>query len=79
MSYKLIWRPQAKLTLTQNMDYLVKEWDNKVLFQFMEQVESALKKIKQNPHSYPLHRFSDDIRRFKVNKRVELYYRLINE
>ena len=79
MSYEVIWSPEAKLTITQNMNYLAQEWDNKVLYQFLSQVEIALQKIKQNPRSYPLHKTTNNIRTYKINKRIVLYYKIIND
>lgn len=35
MSYKIVWSEEAKLTVQQNMDYLAREWDNKVLNEFL--------------------------------------------
>ena len=55
MSYAIIWTREAELIIAKNMEYLAKEWNKKVLNQFLGDVEGAIKKIKKNPHSYPLY------------------------
>lgn len=79
MNYKIIWLEEAELTVTQNMDYLAQEWGNKVLFKFLSEVENALKKIKQNPQSYPLRKSTNNIRKYKINKRIVLYYKVVDD
>ena len=78
MSFRITWYSEAKSTITQNMDYLVKEWNNKVLYPFLNEVEVALEKIKVNPQSYPLEKSTTNIHKFKINKRIVLYYRILN-
>ena len=79
MSIALIWSPEAKSTLTQNMGYLAEEWDDQVLRQFLNQVETALQKIQQYPQSYPLYKATPNIRMFKINKRIVLYYKIVSD
>ena len=79
MSYVVQWSRQAELTVAQNMDYIAKEWNNKVLSQFLSDVELALQKIRQNPLSYPLQKSTSNVRKYKINKRIDLYYAILNE
>jgi len=78
MSYVIRWLHEAEMTMIQNMDYLAANWDNKVQYQFFSDVESALLKLKEDPQLYPLYRPESNIRKYKINKRVILYFRVID-
>jgi hypothetical protein len=69
----------SRIDCSTNMDYLAREWDNKVLYKFLDDIEKVLQKIKQNPNSYPLHKSSENVRKYKINRRIILYYKVVND
>jgi len=79
MNYNIIWLEEAELTVAKSIDYIVQKWGNEVLHEFLCDVEVALQKIKQNPFSYPLHKSTSNVRKYKINKRIILYYKIIGE
>ena len=79
MRYKIIVRPEAELTFNQNLDYLALEWNNKVMNQFLDRVDEIIQKIKENPFSFPLYGYENNVRKAIINKRMILYYRIIDD
>ena len=79
MTYSLRWTPEAVKTLKQNLEYLTTEWDNHVINNFLDRVEGVLNTIEENPLLYPLHRTKENIRKCIVNKRIILFYKIIDD
>jgi len=79
MSYTLRWTSESAKSLNQNLDYLADEWDNQVINSFLDRIEEVLETIKSNPKLYPLHRAKDNVHKCVVNKRIILYYKIVNE
>ncbi len=78
MNYKVVTTEESESTFNQNVDYLLEEWSDKVTDQFVNRVDDVIQKIKQNPFLYPLHNYQDNVRKATVNKRVILYYRIVD-
>ena len=74
--YSISWSIEAEQTFNQNIEYLAKEWSNKVLNQFLDRVDEVLQKIENNPFLYPPHHSSISIRKCVINQRIVLYYRV---
>lgn len=79
MSYILRWTSESERTFNQNLEYLEEEWDYQVINNFLDRVEQVLKTIKANPQLYPLHRPKDNVRKCIVNKRITLYYKIMDD
>ena len=79
MSFTLRWTTESVSTLKQNLYYLEYEWDNQVINNFLDRVEEILETIKTNPLLYPLHSAKDNVRKCVVNKRIILYYKIVDE
>ena len=75
MSYSLKWMPRGEATFNQNIEYLEKEWNERVLRQFLNRVGTVLEIIRENPFLYPLHNPSKKIRKCVIHGRIILYYR----
>ena len=76
MTYALKWMPRGEFTFNQNIEYLEKEWNEKVLRQFLGRVGTVLETIQQNPFLYPLHNPSKKIRKCVIHSRIILFYRI---
>jgi len=79
MSYQIITTAESELTFYQNLDYLAKEWDDKVTDHFIDRVDNVIQKIKQNPFLFPLHGYQNNVRKAIIHKRIILYYRIIDD
>jgi len=78
MSYEILWSHRAELTIAQNMDYIAHEWNEKVLKSFFLDTEKVIQKIKLNPFIYPLCDSEINVRKAIINKRIVLYYQIID-
>ena len=76
MKYTLVWMPRGKLTFYKNIEYLALEWNETVIKQFLERVDTVLKAISDNPYIYPFYKKSNFVRRSILNERVILFYRI---
>lgn len=79
MSYSIRWTTEAAKTLNQNLDYLSKEWDEKVINSFLDQIEEVLENIQVNPYLYSIHSSTDKVYKCVIHKRMILYYRIVDE
>ncbi|MFM8912018.1 MAG: hypothetical protein ACKOE6_03725, partial [Flammeovirgaceae bacterium] len=55
------------------------DWGNQVVNDFLNRVDEVLELVSVNPSVFPLHRPSEKIHKFIVNKRIILYFRIVNE
>jgi plasmid stabilization system protein ParE len=47
---KINWTPNAKETFEQILDWLSGNWTNKEIENFLDQTESTIEQIKNNPY-----------------------------
>ncbi len=78
MRYKVKISARAKKAYEHNLDYLHKEWGNKVTLQFIERVDKMIGIIQENPFLFPVYNLHKGIRKCVIHERIILYYR-INE
>lgn len=79
MSYQVQWTPESKRTFNPNIEYLIREWDTQVTHNFLDRVDEVLGLIKHNPLLFPAHRPADNIHKCIVDKRIIVYYRIVDE
>ena len=75
----LRWTSESKRTFNQNLEYLSKEWDNSVINNFLDRVESVLEQIKSNPELFPKYKTKANIHKCVVNKRIILFFKIVDE
>ncbi len=54
------------------------EWGDQVINNFLQRVEEVLKKVKENPQLYPIHRSKDKVHKCVVSKQIILFYRIVD-
>jgi hypothetical protein len=74
---KEIWTDTASKEYDQNIDYLLKNWSDKVALDFIEKVESVLYNIKVSLVEYPLTN-RGDVRKCVLCKQITLFYQINN-
>jgi plasmid stabilization system protein ParE len=79
MSYSVNWTSEAEETFDQNIGYLEKEWNSSVLNQFLDRVDEVIQKIKIDPFLYTLHQYSGTVRKCVINKRIIMFYRILDD
>ncbi len=79
MSYKIIVTSESEKTFNQNLEYLSKEWNDNVTIQFIDRVDEVIQTIRENPLLFSLHNYETNVRKAIINKRIILYYRIIDD
>lgn len=75
MSKPIIWSPSAEKDFSAILDYLMENWDPKVVRHFVAVTSSALSQISDNPGQYPLIHKDKNIRKCVLTRHNTLYYR----
>ena len=75
MSYNIIWSEPAKQNYQENIEYLLDYWHEKQVQSFIQEVESHLTTISNNPKSFALTKYRN-VRSVPVIKQITLFYRL---
>jgi plasmid stabilization system protein ParE len=72
----IFWTDEAVSTFEQNIQYLEKEWNEKVIQKFFDKTEHALNRIAQNPATFPLFNQQKGIHKCLIVKQITLYYKI---
>lgn len=75
---QVVWSEDALIDYHQNIDYLLKEWSEKVALEFMEDVEATIELINDFPELYPLTEYLG-VRKALVRKQITLFFRIKDE
>ncbi len=73
---KIGWTPTAKRTYFKVLDYLAENWTKREATNFMNEVESLLTQITDNPEMFQASRKKKDVRKALITKHNTLYYRI---
>jgi plasmid stabilization system protein ParE len=76
MSKKIVWSPLSENDFSSILDYLNKNWGQKVVFQFIDLVENFLEQISINPQQFPLILKKKKIRKCVMTKHNTIFYRV---
>jgi plasmid stabilization system protein ParE len=74
---KEIWTETASNEYDQNIDYLLRNWSEKVALDFIEKVESVLYNIKASLVEYLLTN-RGNVRKCVICKQITLFYQINN-
>lgn len=75
MAIVIKWPDEAKKTFDKNISYLVKEWTEREIKNFVKQTNYILLRIAAHPEMYTASVKNPKIRKAAINKYIELYYR----
>jgi plasmid stabilization system protein ParE len=73
MSKKIIWAPLAVDDFASILDFVSKNWENKVANQFIDRVQNAIAQISGSPKQFPLFYRKEKIRRCVLTKHNSFY------
>ena len=76
MAYEIIWLPKAEERFAEIIDYLGKNWNDKVIADFIRKTNHKLSQIKQRPKMF---RRSDKMNIYEalITKHNLLLYRIV--
>jgi plasmid stabilization system protein ParE len=75
MPKPIIWSPLSESDFAKILEYLNKNWDEKVTNQFVDLTENILKQISINPKQFPVIHKKEKIRKCVLTKHNALFYR----
>jgi plasmid stabilization system protein ParE len=75
MPKPIIWSPLSETDFEKILDYLDKNWGNKVATNFIELTEIILIQIAINPRQFPVFYQRKKVRRCVLTKHNSLFYR----
>jgi plasmid stabilization system protein ParE len=73
-SKRILWSPLAEEDLNNILEYLEREWEQQVIFDFLVALENDLDRISKNPKVFPLINSLLNIRKYVITKHNTLYY-----
>ncbi len=75
MHREIVWSPLADRDIENILEYLNKNWNQKVIIRFLNKINIATKQILKNPHQYPIINKKLQVRKCVVTKQNTLFYR----
>jgi len=75
MPKQVIWSPLSEKDFEKIIDYLKRDWDNKVVEKFIDITDQLIYQISINPKQYPIINKSKRIRKCVITKHNTLFYR----
>jgi plasmid stabilization system protein ParE len=75
MPKQIIWSPLAESDFASILEYLNKNWDQKVAANFIDLTENIIDHISINPRQYPIIFKKKRIRKCVLTKHNSLFYR----
>ena len=69
----VIWTKKAKEDYWQNIDFLIKEWNNTVAIDFIDIVNDAIIRLSNSP-SIGLKTEYNNVRKYIIISQISLYY-----
>ena len=75
MAIIIKWSDEARKTFDDNINYLIKEWGENEIRNFIKQTNLKITSIELNPKLYRRSEKYPRIRRVSINKNITLFYR----
>lgn len=75
MAVVIKWANEARQTFDKNISYLLEEWTEREIKNFINRTNYIVERIAVHPEMYPASPKSRKIRKAAVNKHITLYYR----
>jgi plasmid stabilization system protein ParE len=75
MPKQVIWSPLSEKDFENIIDYLKRDWDNKVVEKFIDITDQLINQISINPKQYPIINKNKRIRKCVITKHNTLFYR----
>ncbi|MGB0933186.1 MAG: type II toxin-antitoxin system RelE/ParE family toxin [Lishizhenia sp.] len=71
----VIWSPAAEKDFESILNYLLSNWNDKVINRFINRIDDIISLIVEDPNIFPLINEQLQIRKVVISKQNTLYYR----
>ena len=75
MAAKINWSVKADGNFEKIINYLLKNWSEREVVNFVNKVDTALTSISENPNLYKASRLKPDLHKFVLAKQVSIIYK----
>ena len=75
MPNKIIWSPLANHDFEIILDHLSENWNNQIAIIFLENLDSFIETILENPQIFPFANKKLGVRKSVISKQNTLYYK----
>jgi plasmid stabilization system protein ParE len=75
MHRQVVWSPSAERDFANILEYLNKNWEEKVTNNFIDLTEEVIIQISVNPRQFPVIHKKEKIRKCVLTKHNSLFYR----
>jgi plasmid stabilization system protein ParE len=75
MAIIIEWSDEATKTFDDNINYLMKEWSEKEIINFINQTNFKLSNIESNPKIYKQSEKKRGVRKTNINKNITLFFK----
>lgn len=75
MAILVLWSDEAKQTFDHNIEFLLDQWTEREINNFISATNEKIKNIKLNPKIYKKSEKHRSIRKCVINKNVSLFYK----
>ncbi len=75
MQNKLIWSPNAEYDFVNIVEYLVLEWTEFIALEFIDNIDSDIILIYENPKLFPFVNIAKKVRKCVNSKHNTIFYR----
>lgn len=75
MAIVIKWSDEAKKTFDDNIQYLIREWTDNEIANFIKATDLKILNIELNPKIYRRSEKNPSIRKAGINKNVTLFYK----
>lgn len=79
MPREIIWSPLAEKDLGYVLQYLSRNWNQRVINHFLNKIDIATNQIAQTPNLYPIINRKFQVRKCVVTKQNTLFYREVEK
>lgn len=73
------WTKEAKTTFEDNVRYLRQKWSEKEVETFIARIKQVVALIERHPEMYSPSPAKPGVRKVKINKKIDLYYKHLPE
>lgn len=73
---KISWTPTARITYFKVLDHIAENWTSREVESFINEVESLLSQIADNPEMFQASRKKKNVRKGLITRHNTLYYRI---
>lgn len=74
--YEVIWSPRAKTDFENKIQWLLENWSEKEVSQFVKSVDERITLVQTNPMLFPATREKSQVRKSVMKYHTTMYYQI---